>query len=465
MGKKFLLMLAMLPFQYIFAQANTRDSLTKALRNERSDTGRVLLLSELSFTLFELDPDTAMILAMQGLDLSRRSGFEKGEAICLNRIGNALNSLGNFPKAMEVYLEALKINEKIKNYDGERRNLNNIGTIYRDQQIDYHRALEYFNKAKVLGEHLPDKRSHAITLTNMGECYLLLKKYDSAIYYVRQGFDLARSINYSRIIGQALNDMATINAETGNDQIAIEYFRESFPYYEKAGNLEGLSVSWLGMAAVFDKLHKRDSALLYARKAFRVSNETGFMQEAKDAAVLLSFYHRKINADSSYFYQDLARKANDSISGQQKQSQFQSLVFDEKLRQQELQEAEIKAKEKRKNNIQNAGIAVGLITFIILFLLLSHTIIVNQKIIRLLGVIALLLVFEFIGLLIDPMLGSLTHHAPVYMLIAMVITAAILVPIHHRIEHWIIHKLIEKNNRIRLAAEHKVAIRQKRKSI
>jgi len=38
------------------------------------------------------------------------------------------------------------------------------------------------------------------------------------------------------------------------------------------------------------------------------------------------------------------------------------------------------------------------------------------------------------------------------MLFIMVALAAVLVPVHHRLEHWITHKLVEKNNRIRLDA-------------
>jgi hypothetical protein len=78
--------------------------------------------------------------------------------------------------------------------------------------------------------------------------------------------------------------------------------------------------------------------------------------------------------------------------------------------------------------------------------------VVNQKLIKLLGIVALLILFEFINLLIHPYLGGLTHHSPFWMLLIMVCIAALLVPMHHRIEHWVTHKLIEKNNKIRMAA-------------
>jgi len=40
----------------------------------------------------------------------------------------------------------------------------------------------------------------------------------------------------------------------------------------------------------------------------------------------------------------------------------------------------------------------------------------------------------FVNLLVHPFLEKITHHTPVLMLIAMVSVAALLVPMHHRLE-------------------------------
>jgi len=70
-------------------------------------------LADLSFQYIESKPDTAMLLALEALAISKRIGFIKGEAASLNRIGNAFEVLGNYPKAMEVFLQALKLMKKL----------------------------------------------------------------------------------------------------------------------------------------------------------------------------------------------------------------------------------------------------------------------------------------------------------------------------------------------------------------
>jgi hypothetical protein len=55
-------------------------------------------------------------------------------------------------------------------------------------------------------------------------------------------------------------------------------------------------------------------------------------------------------------------------------------------------------------------------------------------------------------LLLHSWLRAVTDHSPAIIFLAIVCVTALLVPLHHRLEHWITHKLVEKNNRIRLAA-------------
>ena len=131
------------------------------------------------------------------------------------------------------------------------------------------------------------------------------------------------------------------------------------------------------------------------------------------------------------------------------------MTFEEDLRQQEVAAEKVKEEQQRKQNIQYALLALGILSFIILFLALSRRHITNTKVIQFLGVVVLLVVFEFLNLLLHPFLERITHHNPILMLLALVCIAALLVPLHHKLEKWATHKLVEKNKAIRLAAAKK----------
>jgi hypothetical protein len=188
------------------------------------------------------------------------------------------------------------------------------------------------------------------------------------------------------------------------------------------------------------------------RKALATVEHTPFFFMSVKPAKMLADIYRKTNCDSTMKYANIYTIANDSVFSNKINQQIHVMTFDERLRQQESAAEKIKEQKQRKQNIQYALLGFGIITFVILFLSLSRSIITNPKLIEFLGVVALLVVFEFLNLLLGPVLERITNHCPLLMLLAMVCVAALLVPLHSKLEKWSTAKLIEKNKTIRLAA-------------
>src|SRR5204862_1932496 len=136
---------------------------------------------------------------------------------------------------------------------------------------------------------------------------------------------------------------------------------------------------------------------------------------------------------------------NDSIFNQNNVNKIQAMEFNEQLRTMEDSARRNEEALQRTQNIQYALIALSIIIFITIFLLLSRTIIVNERLISFFVVLGLLIVFEFINLLIHPWLATFTNESPVLMLLVLVVIAALLIPLHHRLEHWIKERVIKKN--------------------
>jgi hypothetical protein len=55
---------------------------------------------------------------------------------------------------------------------------------------------------------------------------------------------------------------------------------------------------------------------------------------------------------------------------------------------------------------------LGIVVLVALYLLLSRSFITSAKAIEFFGIIALLIVFEFLNLLLHPFLERITHHSP-----------------------------------------------------
>lgn len=61
------------------------------------------------------------------------------------------------------------------------------------------------------------------------------------------------------------------------------------------------------------------------------------------------------------------------------------------------------------------------------------------------GIISLLLLFEYLTLFLHPFVVELTNHTPVLELLIFVTVAAFLIPLHHKLEAWVIKKLTGTN--------------------
>jgi hypothetical protein len=242
----------------------------------------------------------------------------------------------------------------------------------------------------------------------------------------------------------------------GEIELAESYFEKSISYSTTHINPEALSTAAAHFCRMLLSQNRISEAKHYGVVGINAAITSGKKRQAIDnAEILHKLYDMQKETDSGYFYLKLATAYRDSIFTEQKNFQLQDVIFSQQLHQKEVALEKEKEEAQRKNNLQYAAIALGVVTFVILFFMLSHSIIANQRLIKFLGILALLIVFEFLNLLLHPLLDKITNHQPVLMLLAMVCIAALLIPLHHKLEHWITHKMVEKNKKIRLAAAKK----------
>lgn len=250
--------------------------------------------------------------------------------------------------------------------------------------------------------------------------------------------------------------LGLINEMPGNTKLASNYYVNSVDIADSLHT----SFAYGSVANLYShfllKQNEFNKAKYFAEKALSAAKNAGTkFLILSTAKTLRNIYEAIGRTDSAYYYSKIELEYRDSLFNQQKVNEIYHLTFNEELRQLQEVAKEKKVSEKRRQNIQYSAIAIGIVALLILFLLLSHSIIVNAKIIEIVGVIGLLLVLEFIYLLLHPFLEKSTNHSPVVMLLALVCIASLIVPMHHRFEKWMIHKLVEKNKKIRLAAAKK----------
>lgn len=384
-------------------------------------------------------------------------------------LGNAFLIGNDFAPALEYYFKALSLADERQNLLGIGNISSNISFTYY-QLGNYHSGVEYGRRgvnnllafASSTGENSSSDSYYgnlSNAYDNAGVCFFGLNEADSALKYLQSGFEVVlKSKDPSHLFIKAalLTDLGRTYELLKEDKMAESYFQQSFFLCDSLRMLSSIAYN----VKSYGKFLLRSSRLNEVKLYGRVGMSAAIQSQAKTAVIdiarlLQEAFERSGDKDSAFLFAKMVNNYRDTVFSAQNMVAVQNAVFKRQLDEQDKQLKKQKEEKDRKHNLQYAAVALAVIAFVIFFILISHSIIANQRLIKFLGILALLIVFEFINLFIHPYLDKLTNHSIPLMLGIMVCIAALLIPLHHKLEHWITHKMIEKNNKIRLAAARK----------
>ena len=429
-----------------FSQHVTIDSLKRELLHAREDSSKANILYDISYSYRGFDYDSALHYAMLSLEQSKKA-FPKGRMRAYAAAGVALRYSGNFTTAIEFFLKGLHMAEKYKMPEEIFLCYQGLSTTTKDLG-DYKLAFDYGKKA--MEYEVYNSSGKMVVSGNFGDLYERMNKMDSALYYANMSYEEAMKQPGVSYYGKAftLETLGNIEEKMGNHQLAIAYLTLSVQNAITGNVRRELAEACISLSKIYSRNDQPDSAYRYA--SFVISNDPGYFYKlgiANASELLEQYFEKKRMLDSALFYYKLSASTRDKILSEEKIRQVHNLQFNERIRQQELAAARAQEKEERAHNLQLISIALFITLFIAGVIVLRH-IRINPRWLEFLGILALLLLFEFIVLLLHPLITSITGHQPIFTLLALVCIAAVLIPSHHRLEKWVKQK-VSKDNRDR----------------
>lgn len=423
-----------------------------SLKIEKTDTGKAIFLYKLSYYYQNYKPDSALLLAQSSYEISQKAKFLRGQTSSLGQMAKALNRLGNFPKALEYYLEQLKLLEKKKDPEDIASVYLSIALVYNSQKDAPH-ALYYAYKADSMAQvnKLSDLRLY--TTLDLGDIYSNNNQLDSALFYTLLCYKESLAQGNDLITGTALNNMGNIYFKSGEYALALSKFKSSIPYLESMQDYNSLAECYLGLGQSFEKMNLVDSALYYIEKSYRLASDNQFLKHALASSnTLARLYEQQNDIPRAFAYQQSYIALKDSFDNSEKIKQLQNLTISEKLRQQKIAEQTAKAEKDRRLKLEYllVGLCIPVLFFISAFMTGKK---VHRRLIEFSGIFAILFLFEYITLLIHPVVSSRTGHSPVYEILIFVAIAAIISPSHHKIQHWLVGTLTRRHHSKRIAAK------------
>ncbi len=429
--------------QSIFAQQFKIDSLKQLLIQSKKDTNRVLTLGKLAAEYYYYHPDSTYYYAYQGMLLAQELRYKRGERRNLLEMGYGLSQMGNYPKALDILLRSLKLSEQIP-YDYEvQETFSALGEVYLNEK-DYEKSIEYNYKALAIAQNPGHAEDIISSMENLGIAYAERGTLDSALYFLNKVNEAYNKANDKQDIARIKINLAEVYVKLKKDRIALELYRQAMPFITENKFSEALCEVTFYMAGIFQRLNLSDSAIYYGKQSLAFARTSYFTSRQLQASdFLASFYESKKNADSTLKYLKFAATLKDSIFNQEKLRTIQNLTFDENIRQQELASQKMKAEENHVRNLQLLAIGIFIPIFFLMVLFLGRTK-VRARVVEFLGILSLLLFFEFITDLIYPYVSEFTNDRPVWEMLILVVIASLLEPLNHKLEHWVKEHLVHK---------------------
>ncbi len=338
------------------------------------------------------------------MQLSRREKEWEFLMLAQRSLGDIYSTTGQKALGMEFYNQALKIADSVGR-GGYKINIYFDLVNYFLNHETAENALAYFESQTEITRFLKAS-GQAYEIDKIKGFYFSEKKnYDSADYY------------FQRVINSAGGEV-----NKGNNFYFYNY-----------------------LAGMYARRNMNEKRLFYLLRCRVISDSTGDIEMKRDVSLALdSFYLSTGDYKEANRYYTQYNLYKDSLRTLSEQKELLGLEIENENKRKAKQEETALLEKQKRNNIQYLGITAAIATVFIL-LVLSGAFKISIPVIKALGFFSFIFLFEFIILLADNQIHEWTHGEPWKVMGFKIILVAMLLPLHHWLEHKVIHYLLTHN--------------------
>jgi signal transduction histidine kinase len=383
---------------FAVAQKNMQQ-LYKQLPMAKTVKERIDITNSIAYELRAYNPDSAIIVATNNVELAQKDNYEFGEGTALLNISYAHITRAQYQLSYDYTLKAKAIAEKIKNDSLNAYCFVGLGAYYYNVS-NYDKAIESSLQAikifeakkmplgiikakvmmsgvyqlkndlpraeKLLQENLslfaeiPEPKIKVNILHTLANVYGMQEKYDQALALDKQGIELCGTEDMLFYQSQFYDNMANCYMYSQRYDEAKKYFTKSLLIDSSFDNKKQMSDTWLNMGNLALLQHKYPEAKNSLLHSLTLANGVGYKQGQYQAWLILSDTYKQ-SGDMHQAMQALnkAYTYKDSIINEKSENKIAEL---ETVYQSEKKEAQLKLQQAEitKKNYLLWGAAAGL---------------------------------------------------------------------------------------------------------
>jgi len=358
-------------------------------------------------------------------------------------------------KAIDYYVNSIiPIDRKLKHFYELRADYDALAQFF-TRKGEYDIAEESYEHAIQLADSIHFDLVKIDSYFGMFDTYFKSGQYQKGMDYFRQHpvvSDYLREAGMQYVVDGLYADAYM---DMGRYDSAAWYFDRESPEVEAKANAPSKADFYEEIGAFYKRRQMWDKAIGYYQKEEAIGKVMGDLNILEHADENLdTLYWRANNFAEAYAYRTHHVQYSDSLRELSKATELLKLEVDNDTRRRDRLAREEEETREHRHNVQYMGFTVGLVALFIALVMMGW-LAVPTSVIRGLGFLSFIFLFEFIILLTDKQISELTHDEPWKVLLIKIALAAILLPLHHWSEHRVIHFL---SSRKRLKGGHRVAV-------
>jgi LPXTG-motif cell wall-anchored protein len=336
-----------------FGQTKKIDSLKTLISINSKDSVNVKALNQLGSIYRKIDLDSAIYYTQKSLkNNNNNKAFFKEEISSYNTLGGIEYGKSNFKSAINFFKKSLQVSIKIKNKKGEASTLNNIGLCYK-QLGDYVKTMEYYQKSLKLKREINDMKGVVLSLKNLcgfyyyldkfeegisigkealqlsethypeiktkilnniGSNYLELKKYNDALSFYEQAFEIDKKNKSAKIYTITLHNIANVLTFLGQHKLAMVKFEEVLSLKKKRGNKVSIAKSEMGIGILAFEMKDYSKSVKHLNNSSKIYEDLNTLYELISINIYLAKSYNKLNQKTkAYNALDASYSLRDSL--------------------------------------------------------------------------------------------------------------------------------------------------------
>lgn len=336
---------------------------------------------------YSTDEDSLLLMVDEGIELAGKLDNTSLLIYFIGQKGNIKAQFSKYPEALELYQDAVNLAEE-KNLEHEAAYVYNaMGSIHRHTGND-EASLEYHRKAEKIYIENGDSAGLASAYNNIGIHYMLQAKYDTGMAMWGESMKIKLALGDEQGAATTMNNMAMYYRDIGKTELAMSMWNRVMKIDSASLNYEGLSLCATNIGELYLKQADSTKAYKYYRLGLELARQSKSYLWIRHAWAQLAFAYKHFE-DYKLAYHALEQfyVAQDSMMSKENQAQMAELEekFGSEKKAMEIDKLE---GEKKRQNLQNIALAIGLGLALILGLVVlrgyrqkkkSHDIISQQK--------------------------------------------------------------------------------------